>query len=135
MSDRVFLDTNILLYVYSDEEEKKQISKQIFREQNCLTCMRALNEFCNVCLKKWKFSRKGIAEAIEQITKACAVSPVSINTMLHALLIHERYGYSYYDCVMLASALENGCTIIYTEDLAAGQMIENRLLILNPFKG
>ena len=135
MSDRVFLDTNVLLYVYSDEEDKKQVSKKIFQEQRCLTCMQALNEFCNVCLKKWHFDRKGIEEAIDQIAAGCAILPVSLKTMLGALVLHERYGYSYYDCVMLASALENGCTTIYSEDMSAGQIIEGRLLILNPYEG
>ena len=135
MSDSVFLDTNILLYVYSDEADKKQISKELFQQQRCATCLQAINEFCNVCLKKWHFSRNDIEEAINQIAKGCAILPVSMKTLLHALVLHERYGYSYYDCVMLASALENGCTKIYTEDLAAGQMIEDRLLILNPYDG
>ena len=135
MSDRVFLDTNVLLYVYSDEEDKKQVSKKIFQEQKCLTCMQALNEFCNVCLKKWRFDRKGIEEAIDQIAAGCAILPVSIKTMLRALALHERYGYSYYDCVMLASALENDCTTIYSEDMSSGQIIEGRLLILNPYEG
>ena len=135
MSDRVFLDTNILLYVYSEEEDKKRISKQIFQEQRCLTCLQALNEFCNVCLKKWHYSRVEIEEAIGQIEKGCSILPVYIKTMLRALFLHERYGYSYYDCVMLASALENGCTRIYTEDMSSGQTIENSLLIVNPFEG
>ena len=135
MNDRVFLDTNVLLYAYSDEEDKKQISKQIFQRQRCLTCVQALNEFCNVCLKKWRFSREGIEAAIHEIEKGCVIIPVSIETMLHALSIHERYGYSYYDCVMLACALENGCTKIYTEDMSSGQIIEDRLLILNPYEG
>jgi len=135
MSDRIFLDTNVLLYVYSDEEEKKRISKRIFQEQECLTCLQALNEFCNVCLKKWRFSREGIEEAIDQIAEGCTIMPVSINTLMQALALHERYGYSYYDCVMLASALENGCTKIYSEDMSSGQIIEDRLLILNPYKG
>ena len=55
--------------------------------------------------------------------------------MLQALMLHERYGYSYYGCVMLACALENGCTKIYSEDMSSGQIIEDRLLILNPYEG
>jgi predicted nucleic acid-binding protein len=54
-------------------------------------------------------------------------------TINHALEINERYGFSYYDCLMLASALDGGCEVIYTEDMNDGQLIEERLRIINPF--
>jgi predicted nucleic acid-binding protein len=135
MNDKVFLDTNILLYAFSlNEPEKKQASMDIINSIECYTCLQALNEFCNVCLKKWKFDRDTIERAINRIFQGCMVVSVSVSTLMSALALHERYGYSYYDCVMLASALENGCTKIYSEDMASGQIIEDRLLILNPYE-
>ena len=136
MSDKVFLDTNILLYAFSlNEPEKKKTSMDIINSGECYTCLQALNEFCNVCLKKWKFDRDTIERAVYRVFQGCMVVSITVSTLLQALIVHERYGYSYYDCVMLACALENGCTKIYTEDMAAGQSIEGRLLILNPFEG
>ena len=136
MSDRVFLDTNILLYAFSlNEPDKKQASIEIIGSDECYTSLQALNEFCNVCLKKWKLDRGTIERAIHRIFQGCMVVSVSIGTLMSALRLHERYGYSYYDCVMLASALENGCAKIYSEDMSSGQIIEDRLLILNPFEG
>ena len=46
----------------------------------------------------------------------------------------EKYAYSYWDSLILASALENNCPIIYTEDMQSGQIIEDSLKIINPYK-
>jgi len=50
-----------------------------------------------------------------------------------ALDLKEKYGYSFFDCLMLASALESGCDVILSEDMGDGQIIENTLKIVNPF--
>ena len=55
-------------------------------------------------------------------------------TICKAVELKESYGYSYYDSLMLASALESDCDIILTEDMQDGQIIENRLKIINPFE-
>jgi len=52
-----------------------------------------------------------------------------------AIALNARYGFSYYDCLMLASALESGCSVIYTEDMKHGQVINGTLKIVNPFDG
>jgi predicted nucleic acid-binding protein len=61
------------------------------------------------------------------------VSPVSFCTVQDALKIKTRYQFSYWDSLIIASALENGCTILFTEDLQHNQMIEETLWVKNPF--
>jgi predicted nucleic acid-binding protein len=51
-----------------------------------------------------------------------------------ALSIAQRYKYSYWDSLILSSALENGCKVLYTEDMQDGQTIDGKLKIENPFK-
>jgi len=134
MSDKVFLDTNILVYLYSeDENEKRAVSTRLTEQYRCLTSVQTINEFCNVFLKKMKKARQEVEEAVSAIVASCVTKHVEIETLRYAIALHARYGYSYYDCVMLACALENGCGIFYSEDLSSGQTIDNRLLILNPF--
>jgi len=134
MKGKVFLDTNILVYLHSLKEERKRtISTDILETCDCCTSTQALNEFCNVSLRKLNRSRGEIEEAIDEMRDMCIVCAVAIDTIRYALALHVRYGYSYYDCVMLACALESGCGIFYSEDLSSGQTIDNRLLILNPF--
>jgi predicted nucleic acid-binding protein len=51
-----------------------------------------------------------------------------------ALSLANQYKYSYWDSLIIASALENKCKILYTEDMQDGQIIEGKLKIENPFK-
>ncbi|MCL2495509.1 MAG: PIN domain-containing protein [Oscillospiraceae bacterium] len=134
MSGKVFLDTNILVYLYSEDEiEKRAVSTRLTEQYRCLTSVQTLNEFCNVLLKKMKKDRQEVEEAVTAIVDSCVTKHVEIETLRYAIALHARYGYSYYDSVMLASALENGCKIFYSEDLSDGQTIDSRLLIVNPF--
>lgn len=61
-------------------------------------------------------------------------APVTVKTHDTAISIAERYKYSIYDGLILASALETGCNIFYSEDLQDGQVIERSLTIRNPFR-
>ncbi|MBL7906267.1 MAG: PIN domain-containing protein [Bacteroidales bacterium] len=54
-------------------------------------------------------------------------------TIIHACEIKDKYRYSFYDSLIIASALEAGCNSLYSEDMQHNQMIENTLRILNPF--
>ncbi|MCY7350108.1 MAG: hypothetical protein LH606_05515 [Cytophagaceae bacterium] len=53
---------------------------------------------------------------------------------MDALRIKGRYGYQFYDSLIIATALQVGCTVLYSEDMQDGQVIDLRLTILNPFK-
>lgn len=135
MNDRVFFDTNILLYAFSaNEPEKQRTSEKIIQAHEGCTCVQALNEFCNVCLKKWELSRADIEDALSCIVADCSVTAIERKTLRRALMLNERYGYSFYDCVMLAAALECDCEVFFSEDMSSGQMIEGALEIRNPFK-
>ena len=134
MNDKAFVDTNVFLYLYSaDEKDKRQCAIAAIDKYNCCTSTQALNEFSNVCTRKWKLPTADIQKAIDEICSACSVTVVSVDVIGQALALHERYGYSYYDCLMLASALSAGCRYLLSEDMADTQVIEDKLTILNIF--
>ena len=56
---------------------------------------------------------------------------VDENTISRALVLHEKLGYSYYDCLIIASALDSNCRYLFSEDMADGQIIEGSLTIKN----
>jgi len=135
MSGKVFLDSNILVYLHSfDEPQKQQASMELINRCRCCTSAQAMNEFCYVCIRKQQRPRKEIELAIERIESFCQISTVTVETIIHALQLHEVYRYNFFDCLMLASAIEAGCTEIITEDMSDGQIIEQTLKIVNPFK-
>ena len=77
----------------------------------------------------------GIA-AIPQVLLRCLqesrLHPLAPSTLFSALDVAERYGFSHYDSLIVAAALESGCSILYSEDLQHGQVIDQRLTVINP---
>jgi len=135
MSDNVFLDTNILVYLYStSEQQKRNTSISILRDYNCVTSIQALNEFNNVFIKKYKMPNSSIRTAVANISKSCSVQFVTESTIHKALDMNMRHGYSYYDCLMLASALESNCKTLFSEDMGDNHVVEGGLKIINPYK-
>jgi predicted nucleic acid-binding protein len=135
MSDgKAFLDTNLFVYLYSPTDHvKRSCVIKVLNQYDCFVSTQVLNEFCNVCLRKLKLPIADIEKAVHEILDACGLVLVDEETVSSALRHHKAYGYSYYDCLMLASALESSCERLFSEDMADGQQIENTLLIKNPF--
>lgn len=123
MNGRAFLDTNILIYVYSENEPfKRNVACDILNNYDCLTSIQALNEASNVWFRKCGLTGIKIKEYLDNIELVCdKIVIVGKNTIEAALALKDRYGYSYYDCLMLAFALEHNCTVILTEDMNDSQ--------------
>ena len=60
-------------------------------------------------------------------------APTGTDTILHAIDIQVNQGFSFWDSLIIASALEANCQQLYSEDMQHGQLIAGRLQILNPF--
>jgi len=135
MKDKVFLDTNVFIYTQSAiEPRKREISLDIVDEYDCFTSTQVLNEVSNVLTKKLKMKINEVKQIITAINDNCKVYVINYETVLRALDLKEHYGFSYYDSLIITSALENDCRYVFTEDLQDGQIIENSLKIKNIFK-
>ena len=134
MKDRAFLDTNILLYLFSeDEHEKRSISTTSLKKYSCITSTQAINELCNVFTKKWKLPPKNIELAVNDIKSICDIQLIDIAVIVRALQTHKKYGFAFYDCLMLSSAILNDCKYILSEDMQHGKVVDG-LQIVNIFK-
>ena len=134
MNDSVFLDTNILIYLYSEDEPAKQsVAVGIFDRFGCVISTQVINEFCAVCLRKLKMPADEVHRAIDEITDNCELCYIDTGVIKKALSLHNKYGYTYYDCLVLASAVLNDCRCLYSEDMQHNQFIEGKLKIINPF--
>ncbi len=133
MSDNCrFADTNVLIYTVDCDSRKKPIAIQLLLKKPIIS-IQVVNECTNVLRKKFQLDYTRIAEIMDNYLKTVTVVPITIQTVTLAWEMGEKYNYSYYDSLIIASALENECTILYSEDLHHGQVIEERLRIVNPF--
>jgi predicted nucleic acid-binding protein len=133
----VFIDTNIFVYAYeASEPQENRIAQSLLKEcaadKTVKISAQVLNEFY-VTMKRLHFSNQQIAQFITEIVDACSVSALSLATVERCLLLSEKYGYSWWDSLILATALENNCETVYSEDMQDGQVIEESLAIKNPF--
>ena len=132
MSAADFFDSNILLYIASNDLPKMQRARELLTNGGTIS-VQVLNEFAAVMSRKYSRSIAEIRAALYDIRLVCSVHIADVNTHEHGLDIAERYRFSIYDSMLLASALEAGCGTFYSEDLHHGQRVEG-MTIRNPFR-
>lgn len=135
MNDKVFIDTNIWVYakIEGSNAEKHRKASEFLRnvENEIVVSTQVINEFYNT-LSKNKFQNFEIVKAIEQFLPHVELQIILLETIKASWDIKERYGFSIYDSLIIAAAVEAGCKLLYTEDLQHNQIIYNRLQIINP---
>jgi predicted nucleic acid-binding protein len=133
MSARPFLDTNVILYLLSEDSTKANRAEALLAQGGTIS-VQVLNEAVNVMTRKLKMDLDEVCEVLAGVRYACDVQPVTVETHDQALDIMRRYGFSIYDSGIIAAATGAGCTTLYSEDLQDGQRIGSGLTIANPFK-
>jgi predicted nucleic acid-binding protein len=135
MSASAFFDTNVLVYaVVVQDDSRSQQAEDLIAEGGTVS-VQVLNELAAVARRKAKMPWEEVRFAIQNVKALCPDPlPITLDTHREALAIAERYGYKIYDALMVASALEVRCAILYSEDMQDGQVIDHRLTIRNPFR-
>ena len=134
MSAGIFLDTNVLVYAYSQGDYRAAAARQLLLDGGVVG-VQVLNEFASVARARLAMTWAEVQEAIESITILCPnPRPLTIETHLRALGVSKRFGFSIWDGLIVAAAVEARCSTLLTEDLQHGQVIDG-LRIENPFLG
>ena len=134
MKDKIFIDTNILLYAYSTEKNKQEIAQNIINTNNNINISKqVINETINILIKKFKLNIKDIINVVKELEKEFIILDFDIQTQLNALKLKQNYNLQFYDALIVSTALKNSCTILYSEDMQDKLVIEKKLKIINPF--
>jgi predicted nucleic acid-binding protein len=136
MTANIFLDTNLWVYLHAKSEPQKQsVVKKLVADhfEVILISTQVLGELYNVLTKKRLTSPETARAIVLELATTFAVTDIDTPKVLSALDIQNRYAYSYWDSLILASALLNDCTIVFSEDMQHDQLIESKLRITNPF--
>ena len=134
---KVFLDTNVFLYAFLNQDVTKKtiavnLIAQSVNERNGYVSLQIVKEFCNIMVRKSGKSAAEIEKAVA-IFGMMQMVPGSLQLVRKALALRETYGLQFYDALLLASAEQSECTVLYTEDLNDGQMYGS-VKAVNPFK-
>jgi predicted nucleic acid-binding protein len=134
MSGKAFFDANILVYVVAQKDKRTDTAEALLAAGGTIS-VQVLNELANVSRKKLRMSWEEIDEALAAIRVLCpSPLPLTVDTHDAGRRIAAKYGYSMFDGLIAASALEAECDTLYSEDLQDGQIIEGRITIRNPFQ-
>jgi predicted nucleic acid-binding protein len=127
-----FFDTSVLLYLLSSEAEKADRLEELLEGSGVIS-VQVLNEFTAVAYCKLAMPLAEIREVLETVRSICRTDALTVEDHDRAVEVTERYKFSFYDSVIVASALRAGCKTLYSEDLQHRQVIDRQLTIINPF--
>src|SRR4030042_2155747 len=123
MSDKFFLDTNILVYTFDDGDPGKRdraraLVAEALSQSHGIISYQVMQEFLNPALRK--FAKPLTAADAERyltvvLEPLCTVF-AGVELYHQAIDIAERWKYSFYDSLIIASALGAGCTVLSSED-------------------
>lgn len=136
MTARCFADTNLFLYAASKDPAdagRKATARELLEQEDIGISAQVLQEFAHNASAKKRLGLK--AEETETILHAMLeypVLPVTGELVLEAFTLQQRYQIAYWDAAIVAAARTLGCTVLYTEDLNAGQDYGG-VMVQNPF--
>ena len=127
-----FFDTNILVYANSVGDSRAAIARQLLLDGGVVG-VQVLNEFASVARTKLAMTWEDVRQAVDHIILLCPnPRPLTVEMHQQALRLSTRHGFSIWDSLIIAAAMEARCSVLLTEDLQHGQTVEG-LRIENPF--
>ena len=136
MSDNIFIDTNVIVYArVRNDAVKHEKAKSLFithAKDNIFISTQVLSESYNA-IRKNGVGDVDIYKTIDECIAKMNVLPVDVDTIRQCFKIKDRYGFSYWDSLILSSALLSDCSVVYSEDMQHEQVIKSKVKIINPF--
>ena len=135
--DRIFIDTNILVYTidsYNKEKQKKarKLLKELIAKESPVISTQVLQEFYNAVTMKLKADKLTAKSMLHGFSSLDTVQ-VNLHIIEQAVDINILSGMSFWDSLIIAAAEAANCSILLSEDLADGQIVRG-IEIKNPFK-
>jgi predicted nucleic acid-binding protein len=137
MKDNILIDSNVWVYLASKQDiQKKKIAGELIDRyfDSIILSVQILGEIYTVLDKKTDLTNIEIANITSYYADSFKVIMSGKEIFKEALMIRSRYGYSFFDSLIVSTGCLSECKILYTEDLQHNQLIENKLRIINPFK-
>jgi len=139
MSDKAFLDTNVLVYAHepatgTKHERARALIEQLWITGGGVLSTQVLQELC-INLRR-KMSKPWTAEETRNVILDYMNWQIVVNrpdSIIEALVIENRYRISFWDALIIHAAESSGASILYTEDLSDGQEYGS-VRVVNPFK-
>lgn len=133
---KIFLDSNILIYLYSSNELQKtaQVQSVIEAGENFVVSTQVLFEFSYVASRKLKIGYDAIEKALKEFATAFTIIEINYAMIVAALKLAAKHKYSFPDSLIIVAAQSCGCDTLFTEDMHNAHVIDKKMKIVNLFK-
>ena len=132
--NKAAVDTNVLVHLYDDEAaHARRIAEQIVSDKPVIS-PQVISEYLNVTRRLLPFPKGDILAYCNAVVARCEIAPITHATLANAARLLARYDFQLFDALIVAAALDAGCTVLYSADFQHQQLIEGRLRLLNPFR-
>lgn len=132
-TSKIAVDTNILIYLHEQTPTfKGEISQLIIRSYPVISSQ-VISEYINVLNRLLKPPKLILIDHCINLTAECPIVEIKQETLRKARDLIGLYNFQVFDSIIVASALQAGCDILYSEDFQHRQIIENQLTIINPY--
>jgi predicted nucleic acid-binding protein len=130
-----FLDSNIWIYAFANNQDprKQAIAATLIDSPGVIISTQVINEVSVNLIKKSAFTETQIQSLIDSFYQGSQVIEFDRALLRLASDLRTRYSISYWDSLIIASALTSGTSTIYTEDMQNGLVVNQQLQIINPF--
>ena len=124
-----FIDTNIWLYAFieTDDTAKSAMARTVIQENEPVVSTQVINETCVNLLRRASFDEEQIRQLVKSFYEKYQVIELTQSISLMASQLRQRYSLSFWDSTIVASALSTGVSILYSEDMQHGLIIEEQL--------
>jgi predicted nucleic acid-binding protein len=138
MSARSFFDTNVLLYADDESASVKQRrSRDLVAEHRRagtgVISLQVLQEYFVNVTRKLGVDPRIARRKVELLAEFDVAAP-DIADIIAAIDLHRLHGFSFWDALILRSAKQSGCRVLFSEDFQSGREIDG-VAIVNPFSG
>ena len=131
-----FVDSNIWLYAIPDESNggKREKALALLQEPDLCFSTQVVNEVLSNILKQQIGSERYVQQLLDHMSRDHVILEVNIEDIRIASGLREEYRLSYWDSVIVSSALRANAHTLYSEDMRDGLVVRNKLTIRNPFR-
>ncbi len=134
MSERVAVDTNVAIHLHDVQDPARQATAQQVMAQAPVVSAQVVSEYLNVLQRRLRVEKKVALAMAQEVFGQCEIAPVTHTTLANAARLLARYDFQLFDAIVVANALETGCTVLYSADFQHQQLIDGRLRLVNPFR-
>ena len=128
------MDSNIWLYAFMDSNsDKRSHALQLIESPDIVLSTQVINEVCCNLLRKASYTEAEIQQTIRNFQARYPILYVTADIIRYASILRESHSFSYWDSLIIATAINADCSVVYSEDMQNGLHIDN-LTIINPLQ-